>query len=89
MNQFFCRMKPLIYLALACTCISFVGGVSAKAPADTGHAKTSESKGVSKSANDKDIVLGKNSENTLYLLAGWGKAEGPYIWYTVSARFNR
>lgn len=89
MNQFFCRMKPLTYLALACTLISFVGGVSAKAPADTGHAKTSESKGASKSANDKDIVLGKNSESTLYLLAGWGKAEGPYIWYTVSAHFNK
>ena len=89
MSQFFCRVKPLIHLALACTLISFVGGAYAKAPADTGHAKTSESKGASKSANDKDIVLGKNSENTLYLLAGWGKAEGPYIWYTVSAHFNK
>jgi hypothetical protein len=34
-------------------------------------------------------VLSKNTETTLYLLAGWGKAEGSTTWYTVSAHFNK
>jgi hypothetical protein len=50
--------------------------------------KTSPHKSVNKFSNDKDIVLRKNSQSTLYLLSGWGKAEGPYVWYTVSAHFN-
>ncbi|WP_215355895.1 surface-adhesin E family protein [Polynucleobacter sp. MG-Unter2-18] len=41
-----------------------------------------------KATNDKDIILSKNTQSTLYLLSGWGKAEGPYVWFTVSAHFN-
>lgn len=89
MSHFFCRIQLLTHAVLAWTLICSVGSVHAKAPADAGHAKTSESKGASKTDNDKDIVLAKNSESTLYLLSGWGKAEGPYIWYTVSAHFNK
>jgi len=70
-------------------CISFLGGAHAKAPQDAGNSKASQSKSASKAANDKDIVLSKNSEATLYLLAGWGKTEGPYIWFTVSTHFNK
>jgi hypothetical protein len=88
-SHFFYRAKSLGYLSLACIFISLAGGTYAKAPQDTGNSKTSESKGASKSANDKDMVLSKNSEATLYLLAGWGKAEGPYIWYTVSTHLNK
>ncbi|MBU3565264.1 hypothetical protein [Polynucleobacter sp. MWH-HuK1] len=51
-------------------------------------AKAVVAKGGSKAGNDKDIVLRKNSQSTLYLLSGWGKAEEPYVWYTVSAHFN-
>ena len=51
-------------------------------------AKASSHKGAHKFSNDKDIVLRKNAQSTLYLLSGWGKTEGPYIWYTVSAHFN-
>jgi hypothetical protein len=43
---------------------------------------------ASKASNDKDIILRKNAQSTLYLLSGWGKAEEPYVWYTVSAHFN-
>ena len=39
-------------------------------------------------ANDKDLVLAKNSLTTQYLLAGWGKVDGPYTWFTVSTYFN-
>ena len=89
MSHFFSRVSSLSYLSLACMCISFLGGVHAKAPQDAGNSKTSQSKSASKAANDKDIVLSKNSEATLYLLAGWGKTEGPYIWFTVSTHFNK
>lgn len=89
MSHFFSRVSSLSYLSLACMCISFLGGAHAKAPQDAGNSKTSQSKSASKAANDKDIVLSKNSEATLYLLAGWGKTEGPYIWFTVSTHFNK
>ena len=51
-------------------------------------AKAGAQKGAHKLSNDKDIVLRKNAQSTLYLLSGWGKAEGPFVWYTVSAHFN-
>jgi hypothetical protein len=88
-SHFFCQVKALSYLSFACVFISLAGGAYAKAPQDAGNSKTSQSKGASKSANDKDTVLSKNSEATLYLLAGWGKTEGPFIWYTVSTHFNK
>jgi len=88
-SHFFCRVKSLSYFSLACMFISLTGGAYAKAPQATGQSKTSESKGASKAANEKDMVLGKNSEATLYLLAGWGKTEGPFTWYTVSTHFNK
>ena len=50
--------------------------------------KNGAQKSAVKANNDKDIVLRKNAQSTLYLLSGWGKAEEPYIWYTVSAHFN-
>lgn len=89
MSKFFCRIKSPIYFALICAFIVAVGGAYAKAPPDAGHSKSSESKAVGKLANDKDVVLGKNSEATLYLLAGWGKTEGSYTWYTVSTHLNK
>jgi hypothetical protein len=51
--------------------------------------KPADPRGAKKASNDSDIVLSKNAQTTLYLLAGWGKAEGPTIWYTVSAHFNK
>jgi hypothetical protein len=88
-SHFFCRVKSLSYLSLICMFISLAGGAYAKAPQDAGNSKNSQSKGASKAANDSDTVLGKNSEATLYLLSGWGKTEGPYIWYTVSTHLNK
>jgi len=88
-SHFFCRVKSLSYLSLACMFVALVGGAHAKAPQDAGNSKTSQSKSVSKAANDSDMVLGKNSEATLYLLAGWGKTDGPFTWYTVSTHFNK
>ncbi|WP_353432014.1 hypothetical protein [Polynucleobacter sp. MWH-UH23A] len=70
--------------------ISLVASAQAKSdhqePAAT---KMSTGKQGSKVNNDKDIVIRKNAESTLYLLSGWGKAEEPYVWYTVSAHFNK
>jgi hypothetical protein len=88
-NHFFCRVKSIRNLSLACVFISLIGGAYAKAPQDAGQSKTSQSKGATKAANESDMVLGKNSEATLYLLAGWGKTEGPFLWYTVSTHFNK
>ena len=51
-------------------------------------AKAGAQKGAHKYSNDKDIVLRKNAQSTLYLLSGWGKTEEPFVWYTVSAHFN-
>lgn len=89
MSYFFCRVKSFGFLTFACTFISLAGGAYAKAPQDAGISKASQSKGASKAANENDLVLSKNSEATLYLLAGWGKTEGPYIWYTVSTHLNK
>jgi len=50
--------------------------------------KSNLQKSEPKVANDKDAILSKNTQSTLYLLSGWGKAEGPYVWFTVSAHFN-
>jgi len=89
MSHFFNRVQSLSSLSLVCIFIFLAGGAYAKAPQDTGSPKTAESKGASKATNDKDMVLSKNSEATLYLLAGWGKTEGPFIWYTVSTHLNK
>jgi len=89
MSHFFNRVQSLSPLSLVCIFIFLAGGAYAKAPQDTGSPKTAESKDASKATNDKDMVLSKNSEATLYLLAGWGKTEGPFIWYTVSTHLNK
>lgn len=69
--------------------ISLVASAQAKSDhQESAAAKMSAGKQVSKFSNDKDIVIRKNTESTLYLLSGWGKAEEPYVWYTVSAHFN-
>jgi len=79
-------MKGLLVILLSAgLCIS----VQAKSDDhELAKSKISGSKAASKIRNDKDIVLRKNSQSTLYLLSGWGKAEEPYVWYTVSAHFN-
>jgi hypothetical protein len=51
-------------------------------------AKAGGQKSAHKLSNDKDIVLRKNAQSTLYLLSGWGKTEEPFVWYTVSTYFN-
>ncbi len=67
----------------------FVLGVQAKSDHhDAAPAKAGAERAASKSNNDKDIILRKNAQSTLYLLSGWGKAEEPYVWYTISAHFN-
>ena len=67
----------------------FIISVQAKSDHhETSSTKVVGAKGAFKAGNDKDIVLRKNAQSTLYLLSGWGKAEEPYVWYTVSAHFN-
>jgi len=62
--------------------------VPAKSTQESQPLKSNLQKSEPKLANDKDTVLSKNTQSTLYLLSGWGKAEGPYVWFTVSAHFN-
>ena len=90
MSNYFYRAKSRLTLVSTCTLIAVAcSSAYAKAPQDAGQNKAAESKASSKSVNDKDVVLSKNSQSTLYLLSGWGKAEGPYMWFTVSAHFNK
>jgi hypothetical protein len=77
------------YYLCALLTVCFVVGAQAKSePPEPGLAKSGGAKGAQKSNNDKDVVLRKNRQSTVYLLSGWGKAEEPYVWYTVSAHFN-
>ena len=77
------------YYLCAVLTVCFVGGAQAKSEhPEPGPAKSGNAKGVQKLGNDKDVVLQKNGQSTVYLLSGWGKAEEPYVWYTVSAHFN-
>jgi len=80
------RIKYYLYVVLT---VCFVVGVQAKSEhPEPGPAKSGSAKGTQKLNNDKDVVLRKNGQSTVYLLSGWGKAEEPYVWYTVSAHFN-
>jgi hypothetical protein len=77
------------YYLCALLTVCFVVGAQAKSePPEPGLAKSGGAKGAQKSNNDKDVVLRKNRQSTVYLLSGWGKAEEPYVWYTVSTHFN-
>jgi hypothetical protein len=77
------------YYLCALLTVCFVVGAQAKSEQqESGPAKSGSAKGAQKSNNDKDVVLRKNGQSTVYLLSGWGKAEEPYVWYTVSAHFN-
>jgi hypothetical protein len=88
-SHFFCKCKPFIVVSLAFTLFGLTFDASAKPDQGSAYAKSADTKAAAKIANDKDVVLGKNAEKTLYLLSGWGKAEGPYMWFTVSAHFNK
>ncbi|QWD64597.1 hypothetical protein [Polynucleobacter sp. MWH-UH2A] len=75
-------------LGLMLACFVSHGAYASSDHHDPAPAKAGTHKGTHKFSNDKDIVLRKNAQSTLYLLSGWGKTEGPYVWYTVSAHFN-
>jgi hypothetical protein len=84
------QSMPLMtrYFGLMLT-LFLVFGVQAKSDhSEPTQVKTGVQKGSNKTNSDKDIVLRNNAQSTLYLLSGWGKAEEPYVWYTVSAHFN-
>ena len=90
MNTMF-RDSLLSYLLRLLILLSGFIILSAQAKSDhqeANPAKVVSTKAGTKAANEKDIVLRKNAQSTLYLLSGWGKAEEPYVWYTVSAHFN-
>lgn len=89
MSALFSKFKLASRLSAACVLLTLACGADAKSPQASSTTKAAESKGAKKSSSDSDIVLSKNAQTTLYLLAGWGKAEGPTIWYTVSAHFNK
>lgn len=89
MSACFSKCKPIFRFSIACALLTLACATDAKPPLESGMNKATESKGVKKANNDSDIVLSKNAQTTLYLLAGWGKAEGPTVWYTVSAHFNK
>jgi hypothetical protein len=85
----FSKSKSALLVSAACVLLTLAYSADAKPPQESSASKVAESKGAKKSSSDSDIVLSKNAETTLYLLAGWGKAEGSTTWYTVSAHFNK
>jgi len=78
-------MKYFISFLLLSFWVTIVPAKSAQEPQAL---KSNLQKSDPKLVNDKDTILSKNTQSTLYLLSGWGKAEGPYVWFTVSAHFN-
>ena len=89
MSVCFSECKPVFRFSIACILLILACGADAKPPLESNISKAADPRGAKKASNDSDIVLSKNAQTTLYLLAGWGKAEGPTIWYTVSAHFNK
>jgi len=89
MSAYLSKCKPVFQFSLACILVILACGADAKPPPESGLSKATDPRAAKKTSNNSDIVLGKNAQNTLYLLAGWGKAEGSTTWYTVSAHFNK
>ena len=89
MSACFTKYKSIFRFSAACLLLTLACATDAKPPLESSMTKAAESKGAKKASNDSDIVLSKNAESTLYLLSGWGKAEGSTIWYTVTAHFNK
>ena len=89
MSIFFSKSKTGFILSTACVLLTLACSADAKPAQESSVGKAADSKAAIKASTDSDIVLSKNSETTLYLLAGWGKGEGPTTWYTVSAHFNK
>ena len=89
MSAYLSKCKPVFQFSLACILVILACGADAKPPQESGLSKATDPRAAKKTSNNSDIVLGKNAQNTLYLLAGWGKAEGSITWYTVSAHFNK
>ena len=83
------KCKPLFQFSVACVLLMLACGADAKPPPESNISRAADPRGAKKASNNSDIVLSKNAETTLYLLAGWAKAEGPTTWYTVSAHFNK
>jgi hypothetical protein len=88
-NFLFSKSKPVLLVSTACVLLTLAYSADAKPPQESGMNKAADPRAAKKSSSDSDIVLSKNAETTLYLLAGWGKAEGSTTWYTVSAHFNK
>ena len=89
MSVCYSKCKLVFQFSVACILLILACGADAKPPLESNMSKAADPRGAKKARNDSDIVLSKNAQTTLYLLAGWGKAEGPTIWYTVSAHFNK
>jgi hypothetical protein len=89
MSVCYSKCKLVFQFSVACILLILACGADAKPPLESNMSKAADPRGAKKASNDSDIVLSKNAQTTLYLLAGWGKAEGPTIWYTVSAHFNK
>ena len=89
MSVCFSKCKPVFRFSIACILLILACGADAKPPLESNISKAADPRGAKKASNDSDIVLSKNAQTTLYLLAGWGKAEGSTTWYTVSAHFNK
>ena len=89
MSVGFSKCKPIFRFSVACILLMLACGADAKPPLESNISKAADPRAAKKSSSDSDIVLSKNAETTLYLLAGWGKAEDSTTWYTVSAHFNK
>jgi len=82
------KWRPCFYAVFALYFFGMIADAHARSEQNGSYAKSTSKKVGGKSANDKDILIRKNSQSTLYLLSGWRRANEPFVWYTVSAYFN-
>ena len=70
MSFLFSKSKPALLVSTACVLLTLAYSADAKPPQESGMNKAADPRVAKKSSSDSDIVLSKNAETTLYLLAG-------------------
>jgi hypothetical protein len=82
------KLRLCFFAVFALYFFGMIDDVHAKSEQYGTYAKSNSKKTGGKSSNEKDILISKNTQATLYLLSGWRRANEPFVWYTVSAFFN-
>jgi hypothetical protein len=82
------KWRLCFFAVFALHFFGMIADVHAKSEQHGTYAKSNSKKAGGKSANEKDILIRKNSQSTVYLLSGWRRSNEPFVWYTISAYFS-